>query len=79
MIDREKAFVVDVIKNDPKMAGKTDDMISKIADGKMASFFKEQTLVAQIFVKDGAKTVGEYLKSVDKDLQVVAFKRVALG
>jgi elongation factor Ts len=79
MIDREKAIVVDVMKNDPKMAGKTDDMISKIADGKMASFFKEQTLVAQIFVKDGAKTVGEYLKSVDKDLQVVAFKRVALG
>ena len=79
MIDREKAIVMDVMRNDPKMAGKPDEMLSKIADGKMASFFKEQTLVAQAFVKDGSKSVGEFLKSVNSDLKVVAFKRVALG
>jgi elongation factor Ts len=79
MIDREKAIVMDVMRNDPKMAGKPDEMLSKIADGKMAAFFKEQTLLAQAFVKDGSKSVGEFLKSVNSDLKVVSFKRVALG
>jgi len=54
-------------------------MMSKIAEGKLNAFFKESTLTAQAFVKDSAKSVGDYLKSVDKDLQVVEFKRVALG
>jgi elongation factor Ts len=79
VVAREKAIVVDQIKNDPKMAGKPDEMIAKIADGKLNSFFKENTLLAQAFVKDGGKSVGDYLKEVNKDLKVVAFKRVALG
>jgi elongation factor Ts len=61
------------------MAGKPDEMISKIADGKLNAFFKESTLVAQAFVKDGGMTVGDYLKSKDSDLKVLSFKRVALG
>jgi elongation factor Ts len=67
------------LKNDPKMAGKPAEMLSKIAEGKLNAFFKEQTLLAQAYVKDGSKTVGDYLKSVDADLKVTAFKRVALG
>lgn len=78
-VEREKAIVVDQIKNDPKMAGKPDEMIVKIADGKINAFFKENTLIAQAFVKDNSKSVGEYLKSVDSTLQVLSFKRVALG
>jgi len=78
-IERERAIVTDQIKNDPKMAGKPDEMISKIADGKLNAFFKESTLVNQAFVKDNAKTVADYLKSVDGGLKVVEFKRVALG
>ena len=78
-IVRERAIVVDTMKADPKMAGKPDEMIAKIAEGKLNAFFKEQTLLAQAFVKDGSKSVEEYLKSVDKDLQVVSFVRVALG
>jgi elongation factor Ts len=54
-------------------------MIAKIAEGKLNAFFKEQTLVAQAFVKDGSKSVGDYLKSVNGDLKVTSFKRVALG
>jgi len=54
-------------------------MIAKIADGKMNAFFKEQTLLAQAFVKDGSKTVADHLKSVNADLKVIEFKRVALG
>jgi elongation factor Ts len=79
VIAREKAIVVEQMKQDPKMAGKTDDMIAKIADGKMGAFFKEQTLLAQAFVKDGGQSVADYLKSVSADLKVTAFKRVALG
>ncbi|MCZ2458176.1 MAG: translation elongation factor Ts [Chitinophagales bacterium] len=79
IIAREKDIALEQLKNDPKMAGKPADMLSKIAEGKLNAFFKEQTLVAQAFVKDGSKTVGDYLKSVDADLKVTAFKRVALG
>jgi elongation factor Ts len=79
VVAREKAIVIDQIKNDPKMAGKPDEMIAKIADGKLNSFFKENTLLAQAFVKDAGKSVGDYLKEVGGDVKVVSFKRVALG
>jgi elongation factor Ts len=78
-IERERAIVTEQIKTDPKMAGKPDEMIAKIADGKLKAFFKESTLVNQAFVKDNSKTVADYLKSVDSDLKVTDFKRVALG
>jgi elongation factor Ts len=78
-IERERAIVVETMKADPKMAGKPDEMISKIAEGKLNAFFKEQTLLAQAFVKDGGKSVGDYLKSVNGNLKVTEFKRVALG
>jgi elongation factor Ts len=79
VIARERAIVTEQIKNDPKMAGKPDEMIDKIAVGKLNAFFKENTLIAQPFVKDAAKTVGEYLKSVDPGVKVIKFKRVQLG
>ncbi len=78
VIAREKDIIVELMKQDPKMAGKNDDMLAKIAEGKMGAFFKEQTLVAQSFVKDGNKTVADYLKEAG-DLKVIEFKRVALG
>jgi len=79
MITREKAIVTDQIRNDPKMTGKPDEMIEKIAVGKLNAFFKENTLTAQPFVKDASKTVGDHLKSVDPALKVTQFKRVQLG
>ena len=79
VITRERAIVTEQISADPKMAGKAAEMIAKIADGKMNAFFKEQTLLAQAFVKDGSKTVADHLKSVNADLKVIEFKRVALG
>ena len=78
-VERERAIVTDQIASDPKMAGKPAEMISKIADGKLNAFFKENTLAAQLFVKDNSKTVSDYLKSVDSELKVLEFKRVALG
>ncbi len=79
VVERERNIVIDTMKADPKMEGKPDEMIAKIAEGKLNAFFKEQTLAAQPFVKDGSKTVSEYLKSVSKDLVVLSFVRVALG
>lgn len=78
VIAREKDIVVELMKQDPKMAGKPDEMLAKIADGKMGAFFKEQTLTAQAFVKDNSKTVADYLKE-SGDVKVTEFKRVALG
>jgi elongation factor Ts len=78
-VTRERAIIIDTMKEDPKMAGKPEEMIAKIAEGKIAAFFKEQTLLAQSFVKDGSKTVGDHVKSVGADIKVTEFKRVALG
>jgi len=63
----------------PLPAGATEEMIEKIAMGKLNAFFKENTLTAQPFVKDPSKTVAEHLKSVDSGLKVIQFKRVQLG
>ena len=79
IISREKDIALEQLKNDPKMAGKPADMLDKIAAGKLNAFFKEQTLLQQPFVKDSSKTVADYLKSVNSDLKVTEFKRVALG
>ena len=78
VIAREKGIIMGVMKEDPKMAGKPEEMLAKIAEGKMGAFFKEQTLTGQLFVKDASKTVAEYLKQ-SGDVKVISFKRVALG
>jgi elongation factor Ts len=77
-IVRERAIIIDTMKEDPKMAGKPDEMVAKIAEGKINAFFKENTLLAQAFVKDGGISVEAYLKSAG-DVVVTEFKRVALG
>ena len=79
VVAREKAIVTEQIKNDPKMAGKPDAMIEKIAEGKLNAFFKENTLTAQPFVKNASQSVSDHLKNVDSTLEVTGFKRVALG
>ncbi len=77
VVAREKSVIIDIMKEDPKMAGKPEEMLAKIAEGKLGAFFKEQTLTAQAFVKDGGKSVGDYLK--ESGVNVLEFKRVALG
>lgn len=77
-VERERTIIMDTMKEDPKMAGKPDEMLTKIAEGKLNTFFKEQTLLAQPFVKDAGKSVADYLKSAN-DVTVTEFKRVALG
>ena len=74
-IAREKEIAIEQVKAE----GKPAEMAEKIAIGKINKFFKESTLLAQPFVKDANKSVSDYLKSIDADLKVITFKRVALG
>lgn len=57
-----------------------EQMIQNIANGRIQKFFKEQTLEEQDFVQSDEKvSVAAYIKSVDKDAKVVAFKRFSLS
>jgi elongation factor Ts len=58
--------------------GKPADMAEKIAMGRLNKWFKETTLVNQEFIKDSKLTVGQYVKSVDKDLSISGFLRSGL-
>jgi elongation factor Ts len=59
--------------------GKPENMVEKIAQGKLQRFYRDSTLLHQQFVKDNSKTVAQYLDSVTKGLTVAEFKRVAIG
>lgn len=62
-----------------RQEGKPEAMLDKIADGKLRKFFSESTLLNQSFVKDPKLTVDGYIKSVDKDATVVAYRRFSLN
>jgi len=75
IIERELEIAKDVIRAE----GKPEEMVEKIAAGKLNKFYKDSTLLNQEFVKDSSKNVAQFLDSVEKGLTVTAFKRVALG
>ncbi|GGD46625.1 elongation factor Ts [Muriicola marianensis] len=74
-IDKE----IEIAKDQLRQEGKPEAMLDKIAQGKLQRFFKDNTLVNQDFIKDSKVSVANYVKSVDKDLEVTGFERVALG
>jgi elongation factor Ts len=74
-IERE----LEIAKEQIRAEGKPEEMVEKIAAGKLNKFYKDSTLLNQEFVKDGSKTVAQFLDSVNKGLTVTAFKRVQLG
>jgi elongation factor Ts len=74
-IERE----LEIAKDQIRAEGKPEDMVEKIAAGKLNKFYKESTLLNQEFVKDSSKTVAQFLDGVSKGLTVVSFKRVQLG
>ena len=78
VVAKELEIATEQAKNDPKNAGKPAQMIEMIAKGKLEKFFKEMILVNQEFIKDGKKTVADYLKEADKDLKVTKFIRFSL-
>ena len=74
-IERELEIAKDVIRAE----GKPEEMVEKIAAGKLNKFYKDSTLLNQEFVKDSTKTVAQFLNDVEKGLTVSAFTRVQLG
>lgn len=75
VIDRE----LEVGKDLARQEGKPEEMLEKIAQGRLNKFFKENTLTEQEFIKDSKLNITKYVQSVNKDLSVTSFKRVGLG
>jgi elongation factor Ts len=74
-LDREMA----IAKEQARQEGKPENMLEKIAIGKVNKFYKESTLLNQDFIKDSKKTVQQFLQDNDKELKVTGFKRIVLG
>ncbi|MGL2987393.1 translation elongation factor Ts [Flavobacterium sp. RSSA_27] len=70
---------IEIAKDLLRQEGKPEAMLDNIAKGKLARFFKDNTLVNQDYIKDNKLSVAAYAKSLDKDLVVTGFKRAALG
>ena len=70
---------IEIAKDQLRQEGKPEAMLDNIAKGKLNRFFKDNTLINQAFIKDSKQTVAQYVKSVNDDLEVTGFERVALG
>ena len=69
---------IEIAKDQLRQEGKPEEMLDKIAQGKLRRFFKDNTLVNQDFIKDSKVSVSKYVKSIG-DVEITDFKRVALG
>ncbi len=74
MIERE----IEIGKEQARQEGKPEDMLEKIAQGKLNKFYKENTLLNQSFIKDDSKTIAQLLNETEKGLTITAFKRIRL-
>ena len=83
VLAHEKEITKAQLAEDPKMAGKPEQVLAKIVDGKIGKYFKENCLLDQDFVKDGDMNVAKYVASVAKelgaDIKVTGFIRYAKG
>jgi elongation factor Ts len=75
IIDRE----IEIGKEQARQEGKPEDMLEKIAVGKLNKFYKDSTLLNQDYIKDSKKTVRQYISENDKNLTVTGFIRLMLG
>jgi elongation factor Ts len=76
-LSKEKEIALAQIAGDPKNANKPPQILEKITEGKLKTWFAENVLIDQLFVKDDTKTVGDLLKA--KGLKVVKFVRFKVG
>jgi elongation factor Ts len=70
---------IEIGKEQARRDGKPEEMLEKIAQGKLSKFFKESTLLNQDFVKNNKITIRQYLQAASKDLTVTEFKRFTLN
>jgi elongation factor Ts len=69
---------IEIGKEQARTEGKPEEMLEKIAMGKLNKFYKESTLLNQEFIKDSKMTIAQYLFGSDKDLKVIEFKRISV-
>ena len=83
VVEHEKEIALAQINNDPKMAAKPDMAKTKIVEGKINKYYKENCLIDQQFVMDGEITVGKYVentaKALGSDIKIVSFVRFEKG
>jgi elongation factor Ts len=72
-IDKE----MEIARAQAAATGKPANIVEKIAEGKIKTWYAENVLVEQPFVKDDSKTVGDLLKSAS--LKLVKFIRLRVG
>jgi len=75
VVDKE----VEIGKEQARAEGKPENLVEKIAIGKLNKFYKENTLLNQQFVKDSSQTIAKYLDGINNGLTVTAFKRIVIG
>lgn len=83
ILDKEREILMDQLKNDPKNAGKPEDVLGKIIEGRLNKYYEENVLVDQPFVKDPSKTVGELvaekISSIKENITIRRFTRYKMG
>lgn len=70
---------MEIFKEKARNEGKPENMLEKIAEGRLNKFYKESTLLNQDFVKESKKTVAEYIKENAGDTKVIAMERFTLN
>jgi elongation factor Ts len=70
---------MEIGREQARAEGKPENIVDKIAQGKLEKFYKDSTLLNQEFVKDGSKTVAKMLNDVENGLTVKSFRRIQLG
>ena len=70
---------IEIAKDQLRAEGKPEEMLDKIAQGKLKRFFKDNTLVHQAFIKDGKVSVSQYLSNYSSSLSITSFNRVSIG
>jgi elongation factor Ts len=75
IIEKEK----EIGREQARREGKPENILDKIAEGKLSKFFKESTLLNQEFTKDNKKSIRQYLQENDKELKVISFLRYSLN
>jgi elongation factor Ts len=74
-----KAREMEIGMEQARAEGKPEQMLEKIAMGKLNKYYKDNTLLKQSFVKDQSLSVADMLNGVSKGLTVKSFTRIALG
>lgn len=82
-LEKEREILLGQLKNDPKNAGKPEEVLNKIIEGRLNKFYEESVLVDQPFVKDPSKTIGELvgekIGSIKENISIRRFTRYKMG